>query len=100
MKSNKKNELDINKTIALDACIGSTNLALERSDKTIIDSKFYTQETRLEKKVLDDLNFPYFSQADNLIIRFNHKALLFFCRFVSFLQTRSLLYRSTSNFLA
>ena len=61
MKSNKKNELDINKTIALDACIGSTNLALERSDKTIIDSKFYTQETRLEKKVLDDLNFPYFS---------------------------------------
>jgi len=46
------------------------------------------------------LNFPYFRQAANLIIRFSHKALLFFCRFVSFLQTRSLLYRSTSNFLA
>jgi transposase len=48
----------------------------------------------------NDLNFPYFHQAANLIIRFNHKDLLFFCRFVSFLQTRSLLYRSTSNFLA
>ncbi|MFT4694034.1 MAG: hypothetical protein ACI8TE_000933 [Francisella sp.] len=81
---------------------GNSDTAVIRLDQ-LQDSITAIKEINKIKKFkvyIENLNFPYFRQAANFIMRFSYKALLFFCRFVSFLQTRSLLYRSISSFLA
>lgn len=54
MQSDTKNKLDINKALTLDAGVGSENIAFQTVDDEIATSKFYTQETKLVKKVWDD----------------------------------------------
>jgi len=52
MQTSTKNKLDTNKTLTLDA--GTTNLAFERANETVVTSKFYTEEAKIMKKVWND----------------------------------------------
>ncbi len=48
MQTSTKNKLDTNKTLTLDT--GTTNLAFERANETVVTSKFYTEEAKIMKK--------------------------------------------------
>ena len=52
MQTSTKNKLDTNKTLTLDT--GTTNLAFERANETVVTSKFYTEEAKIMKKVWND----------------------------------------------
>ncbi len=51
MHSSTDNNPKINKALTLDT--KTTNIGLERENKTIVTSKFYTEEAMLRKKILD-----------------------------------------------
>jgi len=54
MHSDTKNKLDINKTLTLGADVGLENITFQNESDEVATSKFYTQETKVVKKVWND----------------------------------------------
>ena len=54
MQLDTKNKLDISKTLTLDMEVGSESVAFQSAGVGVATSKFYTQETKFVKKILDD----------------------------------------------